>query len=32
MNTASETQNAILTSTRGKAVPLQRVEIGRAHV
>jgi Ca-activated chloride channel homolog len=27
MNTASDTQNAILTSTRGKAVPLQRVEI-----
>lgn len=27
MNTASETQNAILTSTRGKAVPLQRVEV-----
>jgi len=27
MTTASETQNAILTSTRGKAVPLQRVEV-----
>ncbi len=27
MNTPSETQNAILTSTRGKAIPLQRVEV-----